>query len=75
MVHVKEGEVIAPLSIFRNVIDRLTIDFDFSGAQIALKIGHVVERIPQAELDVGKELKLPRRLRVVLGARPAAPRS
>ena len=45
------GEVVAALAILGLVIDDLVLDLDLSDAEIALEIGGVVLRIPQAELD------------------------
>ena len=65
MVDMKEREMIPPLAIFGCVINSLPIDFNFSNAQIPLEVGHVVERIPQAELNVREELQLAWSLRMV----------
>ena len=44
------GKVVAALTVFRLVIDRAAFDFDLAGGEIALEIGRIVLRVPQAEL-------------------------
>src|ERR1019366_9042089 len=48
------GEVIAALAVFGLVIDDAVFDLHLSDAEVALAIGGVVLRIPQAEFD-GRE--------------------
>ena len=48
------GEMVAALAILGLVIDDPVHDLDLAGAEIALEIGGVVLRVPQAELDAGK---------------------
>ena len=59
-------EVVAALAILGLVVDDAVDDFDLAGAEIALEIGGVVLRIPQAELDAGKNGEL-RRLLAAIG--------
>ncbi len=53
-------EMIAALAILGLVIDDLVHDLDLAGAEIALEIGGVVLRVPQAEFDAGKDRQLRR---------------
>jgi hypothetical protein len=55
-VHMIKSEVIAPLAVFRLVINGAVDDFDFAGAEVALVVRHVVVGVPQAKFDVRKEL-------------------
>ena len=48
------GEVIAPLAVLGLVIDHPVLDLDLAGAEVALEVGGVVLRVPQAELDAAK---------------------
>jgi hypothetical protein len=50
-VHVVEREVVAPFAVFGLVVDRRAVDLDLARAQVALQVGGVVVRVPQAELD------------------------
>ena len=59
------GEMIAALAIFGLVINDAVHDLDLAGAEVALEIGGVVLRVPQAELDAGKNRELRRLLAVV----------
>ena len=52
------GEVVAPLAILGLVVDDLVFDLDLAGAEVALEIGGVVLRVPEAELDAGEEREL-----------------
>src|SRR5262245_16485089 len=65
MMHMEKREVIPPLAIFRDMINCRTIDMHFAGTKVALEIGHVVQRVPQTELDVRKQLQPPWRLSAV----------
>ena len=49
-IHGVNGKVVAALTVFRLVIDRAAFDFDLAGGEIALEIGRIVLRVPQAEL-------------------------
>ena len=50
----KVREVIAPLAVFRLVIDNAVLHLHLAGIEVALKVGGVVLRVPQAELDGGE---------------------
>jgi hypothetical protein len=46
--------VVAALAVLGLVIDHAVFDFHLAGVEVALEVGGVVLRIPQAELDAGK---------------------
>jgi hypothetical protein len=48
------GEVVAALAVLGLVIDDAVFHFDLAGIEVALEVGGVVLRIPQAELDAGE---------------------
>ena len=50
----KVGEMIAALAILSFVINDFVNNLDLVGAEVALKIGGVVLRVPQAEFNAGK---------------------
>ena len=54
----EEREVIAALAVFGLVVDHAVFDFDLAGVEVALEVGGIVLRIPQAELDAGENRKL-----------------
>ena len=62
------GEVIAALAVLGLVVDhaRGRVDLDLAGAEVALEVGRIVLRVPQAELDGGEDREL-RRLGAVVG--------
>ena len=49
------GEVVAPLAVLGLVVDHAVLDLDLADAIVALEVGRVVLRVPQAELDRGEE--------------------
>ena len=51
------SEVIAALAIFGLVVDDAVFHLDLAGIEVALEVGGVVLRIPQAEFDAGKSLE------------------
>ena len=58
-------EVIATLAILGLVVDDVIHDFDLTCAEVALEVGGVVLRIPEAEFDAGEDGELGGRLSVV----------
>src|SRR6516162_8186183 len=54
----KERKVVASFAIFRLVIDDAAFDFDFADAEIALEVGGIVLRIPEAKLNCSEERKV-----------------
>ena len=50
----KVGKVVAALAVFRLVIDDAVFHFHLAGVEVALEVGGVVLRVPQAELDAGE---------------------
>src|ERR1035437_7227970 len=50
----EEREVVAALAVFRLVVDHAVLDFDLADAEVALEVGGIVLRIPQAEFDRGE---------------------
>ena len=48
-------EVIAPLAVLGEVEDHVAVDLDLARVQVALEVGLVVPRVPQAELDRGEQ--------------------
>ncbi len=52
--------MVAALAILGLVIDDLVFDLDLADAEVALEVGGVVLRVPQAELDAGEEGELGR---------------
>ena len=56
--------MIAALAVLGLVVDDAVLDFDLAGIEVALEVGGVVLRIPQAELDAGENAeRLPRSVR------------
>ena len=47
--------MLAALAILCLVIDRGTVDLNFSGAVVALEVRHVIHRVPQAEFHIREE--------------------
>ena len=62
------GEVIAPLAVLGLVVDHAVFDFHLASAEVALKVGRVVLRVPQAEFDA-RERRERRSLVAVIGHR------
>jgi len=50
--------MVAPLAVFALVVDHAVLDLDLANAEIALEVGCVVVRVPQAELDRGEERQI-----------------
>ena len=59
------GKMVAALAVFRLVIDRAALDLDLAGGEVALEVGRVVLRVPQAELDEAEQRNLLRRVGAV----------
>ena len=51
----ENGVMLAALAILCLVIDRGTVDLNFSGAVVALEVRHVIHRVPQAEFHIREE--------------------
>jgi hypothetical protein len=51
----KVGEVVAAFAILGLVIDDAVLHLDLAGIEVALKVGGVVLRVPEAKLDVGED--------------------
>ena len=51
-------EMVAALAILGLVVDDPVHDLDLAGAEIALEVGGVVLRVPEAKLDAGKKREL-----------------
>ena len=64
------GEVVAPLAVLRLVVDDAILDLDLAYRVVALEVGVVFERLPQAELDRAEERHLRRRGPLVRDAHP-----
>ncbi len=60
------GEMVAPLPVLRRVVDDAVLDLDLADRVVALEVGRIVLRVPQAELD-GSEQRHPRGLRPLVG--------
>src|SRR6516162_1579262 len=54
----KKRKVVAPFAIFRLVIDDTAFNFDFADAEIALEVGGIVLRIPEAKLNCSEDRKV-----------------
>src|SRR6516225_6455124 len=54
----KERKVVASFAIFRLVIDDAAFNFDFADAEIALEVGRIVLRIPEAKLNGREDRKV-----------------
>jgi hypothetical protein len=63
-------EVVAPLPVLGLVEDHALLDLDLPRREIALEVGRVVPRIPQAELDGGEERQARRLRSFVVNAGP-----
>ena len=50
-----KGVVVTAFAVFGFMIDRRAVDLDFADIEIPLKIGHVIQGIPETELYKGKE--------------------
>ena len=51
-----KGVVVSPFPVFGGVKDDRTVDLHLPGAEVPLKIGHIVEGVPEAELQEGENL-------------------
>ena len=51
-----EGVVIAPLAVFRLVVNGAADDFELAGGEVALVVGHVIHGVPEAPFHIGEEL-------------------
>ena len=64
-VHRPDGVVIAALAVFGLVADHAALHLHLAGGEVALEVGGIVHRVPQAELDVAEHLHLFGRCRLV----------
>ncbi len=56
-VDMEDRVVPASLTILGLVVDRRSVDLHLAGGVVALEVGHVVHRVPEAEFHVGEELE------------------
>ena len=64
-VHGVDGVVIAALTVLGLVVDRAALDLHLAGGEVALEIGRVILRVPQAELHKAEQGNLFGRVRPV----------
>ena len=66
----ENGVMVASLTVFRFMINRIRCDLNFTDGIVALEVGTIVIGVPEAELQIGEYLQLPR-LRAVVAQRQA----
>ena len=64
-VHSEYGEVIAALAVFSLVVNCAALDFHLAGGEVALEVGGIVLRVPQAELHKAEQGNVLGRIRAV----------
>ncbi len=53
-VNGKHRKMVPALAVFGLVVNAAAFDLDLANVVVALKIAHVVQRVPEAELDGGE---------------------
>jgi hypothetical protein len=61
----KVCKMVAALAVLGDVEDGAALDLDLAGREVALEVGRVVHRVPQAPLDEAEQADGPRTLRAV----------